>query len=67
MDGVWFRYDTTERTVSFMTNHLSVYVVAVVNEPYPNGWLLVGATGLISLIIAAGFFIFLRKRELNRI
>jgi hypothetical protein len=63
MDGVWFRYDTAEKTVSFMTNHLSVYVVAAVTEPYPRSWIPVGVTGLISLMIASAFFIFLRKRE----
>jgi len=65
LDGVWFRYDTTEKTVSFMTNHLSLYVVAPITESYPNSWVPVGVTGVISIMIAGAFFIFWRKRELK--
>jgi hypothetical protein len=65
LDGVWFRHNTAEKTVSFMTNHLSVYVVAAVIEPYSSGWIMVGVTGLISIIIAGAFFVFWRKREIK--
>ncbi|MCL2718351.1 MAG: hypothetical protein FWE14_06190 [Lachnospiraceae bacterium] len=64
LDGVWYRYDTIERTVSFMTNHLSLYVVAPITESYPNNWMAVLITGIISIIIAGAFFILWRKREM---
>jgi len=64
LDGVWYRYDTIERTVSFMTNHLSLYVVAPITESYPNNWMAVLITGIISLKFAGAFFILWRKREL---
>jgi hypothetical protein len=66
LDGVWFRYDTAEKTVSFMTDHLSLYVVAPITDPYPNSWISVGITGIISVIIAAVFFIFWRRREMEK-
>lgn len=65
LDGVWFRYDTTEKTVSFMTNHLSLYVVAPITEAFSSNWTSVGVTGAISVVIAGVFFIFWRKREMS--
>ena len=63
LDGVWFRYDRQEQTVSFMTTHLSLYVLAPIAEPYPNSWVTVGITGGASLLIAGAFFVLWRKRE----
>jgi len=63
LDGVWFRYDLSEQTVSFMTNHLSIYVVAPVTEAHPDSWTLVWITGGISLIAAGLFLIIWRRRE----
>jgi len=67
LEGVWFRYDRQEQTVSFMTNHLSLYVVAPITESYPNGWMTVAVTGIISIIIAGVFFVFWHKRENKKV
>ena len=63
LDGVWFRYDRQEQTVSFMTNHLSLYVVAPILESFSYSWIIVGVTGAISILIAGVFYVYWRKRE----
>jgi len=67
LDGVWFRYDRQEQTVSFMTNHLSVYVVTPITETYRDNWVFAGITAGISVIIAGVFFILWRKWEKKKI